>query len=412
MATPRKRFNMMRLSVVNFGSIRCLTLSNSFRIILNIPILKLEGITMGITTKVWNLNGTKTSELKDFGFELESHLEDIICHNIKLVSEDWLLIGRQVQTDSGFLDLLAIDRNGDLIVLELKKDRTSRDVIAQALDYGSWVRHLESEDIVEIFKKFQSKYHSNSDERIFDNYFKDSFGVELPESLNSSHSLVVVAASMDDSNERIVNYLEEYYEVNINFILLRTFQDGERKYITKTWYHEPSSRVEKMGTKKSSSWNGEFYVSFGENDHRSWEDAVEYGFISAGGGAWYSQTLAMLKPGDRIWVNIPKVGYVGVGEVVATAKPLRETEVLVNGSSKKIVDLNLRAGDMTHDLNDDELCEHVVPVKWIDTRLSSNPIKEVGLFGNQNSVCKPIADTWVHTIKRLDSLLHKSKKAA
>lgn len=348
---------------------------------------------MGISTKMWRLDGAETMELQDKGFELESQLEDIICKNIKIVSEDWLLIGRQVSTGFGFIDLLAIDRNGYLIVLELKKDRTPRDVIAQALDYGSWVRHLESDNIVEIYRNLKSKYFPESEDKTFNEYFKEHFGLEPPEQLNESHSLVVVAASMDNSNERIVNYLEEHYQVDINFVLLRTFEDGGRKFIAKTWYQEPDTLSEKaIVNKKTGSWNGEFYVSFGENDHRRWEDAVEYGFISAGGGAWYSQTLNMLNPGDRIWVNIPKVGYVGVGEVLSSSKPIAEAKVVVDGTYKKLLDLDLRADDMDHDLNNTELCEHVVSVKWLHTRDINHAVKEVGFFGNQNSVCKPTSE--------------------
>jgi len=48
---------------------------------------------------------------------------------------------------------------------------------------------------------------------------------------------------------------------------------------------------------------------------RNWDDAREYNFISAGGGRWYSKTLNQLSKGDRVWVNIPHTGYVGVGIV-------------------------------------------------------------------------------------------------
>lgn len=51
-------------------------------------------------------------------------------------------------------------------------------------------------------------------------------------------------------------------------------------------------------------------------------DAVQYGFICAGGGAWYSKTLQLLNQGDRVWVNVPGgYGYVGVGEVIGCALP-------------------------------------------------------------------------------------------
>lgn len=72
-------------------------------------------------------------------------------------------------------------------------------------------------------------------------------------------------------------------------------------------------------------WNkelltGEDCVSFGGHGGRSWEDARQYGFISGGAGGWCSQTLKLLSPGERVWVNIPKTGYVGVGRVTETVQ--------------------------------------------------------------------------------------------
>ena len=366
---------------------------------------------MAINTKVWKLNGTETEELNDKGFDLESHLEEVIFYNSRLISEDWLLIGRQVSTGFGFIDLLAIDRNGDLVLLELKKDRTPREVIAQALDYGSWVKDIDDAKIAEIFHKYQEKYIFDKEPTSLDIYFEENFNMSLPDPINTSHSLVVVAASMDDSSERIVNYLEEYYQVNINFVLLRTFQSGSKKFITRTWFQEPNTQVEKIKSKKQGSWNSEYYVSFGENNHRNWADAVKYGFISGGGGPWYSQTLNMLSTGDRIWVNIPKVGYVGVGEVVRESVPAIEAKVVSNGELVDLKNLSLKA-DMFYNSNEKENCEYVVGVKWIQTVTTSQAIKEVGLFGNQNTVCKPTTDKWDHTIDRLKNLLLNKKRAA
>src|SRR3954452_18809299 len=80
---------------------------------------------------------------------------------------------------------------------------------------------------------------------------------------------------------------------------------------------------------KRSQWNGrDFYYSAGEGDRRRWPDMVRYGFVSAGGGRWYSRTLRALEPGHRVWAHIPRVGYVGVGEVTAPVAPVVETGLL------------------------------------------------------------------------------------
>ncbi|WOX46508.1 nuclease, partial [Serratia marcescens] len=41
------------------------------------------------------------------------------------------------------------------------------------------------------------------------------------------------------------------------------------------------------------------------------------------------------------------------------------------------------------------------PVKWLETRSEEDAVNEVGFFGNQNTVCKPTAPKWRHTIEKL-----------
>ncbi len=38
--------------------------------------------------------------------------------------------------------MLAMDEEGNIHIIELKKERTPREVVAQTLDYASWVQNL------------------------------------------------------------------------------------------------------------------------------------------------------------------------------------------------------------------------------------------------------------------------------
>ena len=220
--------------------------------------------------------------------------------------------------------------------------------------------------------------------------------------MNGSHQIVIVASSLDASTERIVNYLSEM-DVPINVSFFQVFQDGENQYLSRVWLIDP---VETEGkaiartTETRGEWNGEYYVSFGQDDQRQWDEAVKYGFVSAGGGVWYSQTLRMLSPGDRIWVNIPRHGYVGVGRVIGPAVRAADFRVMVDGTERSIVDV-AKAGYLRELADDQEKSEYFVPVHWIVTRPLSEAISEVGFFGNQNTVCRPTASKWVHTVERL-----------
>ena len=95
---------------------------------------------MPIEVGVWQIIDNKAQKIDFSVLDLESRLEDILAGDISIINPDILLIGRQVPTTYGkFVDLLAIDANGHLVVIELKRNRTPREVVAQLLDYGSWV---------------------------------------------------------------------------------------------------------------------------------------------------------------------------------------------------------------------------------------------------------------------------------
>lgn len=76
----------------------------------------------------------------------EQFLEQMIVAAPRILSDEWMLIGRQEPTTSGRLDLLGLAPDGTLVLIELKRERTPREVVAQALDYATWVERLEAGD--------------------------------------------------------------------------------------------------------------------------------------------------------------------------------------------------------------------------------------------------------------------------
>lgn len=307
-----------------------------------------------------------------------------------------MIIGRQVPTRFGkFIDLLALDSQGDVYVIELKRDRTSREVVAQALDYGSWVKGLGYEELAELWSA-----HGPAGVD-FEAALAERFGENLPTEFNTSHQLIIVAAELDASTERIVDYLADY-AVPINAVLFRYLKDGDVEYLARSWLTSPAE-TEGRTAKKKRPWNGrDFYISFGVNEHdqRRWEDAQRHGFVSAGGGAWYSRTLNALEPGHRVFVHIPCEGYVGVGEVIESAQPVSDFTVMVNGKAIPILDdPELKATNMAHDVGNPLDDEYVVRVKWVEAQPREDAFWEPGLFANQNSAVKLRHG---HTIKRLE----------
>ena len=309
------------------------------------------------------------------GMPTEERLEDLIEADPSVLGQPLLIIGRQVITSHGKrLDLLALDGDGALHVLELKRERTTREIVAQALDYGSWVRTLTHEDVLEIYGAYRP-------EKALEVAFDEAFGITLPEELNTGHSLTLVTADLDPESQRIVEYLAEEYEVPINVVFFRYFNDDGREYVARTWLLDQSTDWGGAdgGSKKTKApWNGkDWYIAFGEESGvRSWEDARTHGFVSAGGGDWYSRSLRSVPEGARVWACIPKVGYVGVGTVIGPATPVSDSTIAAR------TDL---VGAYTHANGEDEW---VLPVAWQETRSPAQAVWEKGMFANQNSACK------------------------
>jgi hypothetical protein len=57
------------------------------------------------------------------------------------------LVGRQTETEGGPLDLLGVDDDGRLVVFELKRGNLTRDAVAQAIDYASYLDGLEHDEL-------------------------------------------------------------------------------------------------------------------------------------------------------------------------------------------------------------------------------------------------------------------------
>lgn len=349
---------------------------------------------MPIEMALWRLDGDQPTPVGSSSLEAEKRLEDILENDISILGLNQLMIiGRQVPTSWGkYIDLLALDPQGDLYVIELKRDRTPREVVAQTLDYGSWAKDLDYEQLADIY----TTYTEGGD---FEEALKEAFGDAVPDDFNSSHRLIIVASELDPSTERIVDYLTDF-EIPINVVFFRYLKDGDAEFLARSWLADPAT-TEAKTTKKKRPWNGrDFYISFGDGNSRRWEDALKYGFVAGGGKKWHSGSLGQLQPGHRVFVKVPD-GYVAVGKVIETVKPVGEFEVPVNGGTKKpILDVeDLAAPDMGHDLGDAEKQEYLVRVEWEKAYPKNQAWWEPGLFANQNTAAK-LRDT--DTIKRLE----------
>ncbi len=126
----------------------------------------------------------------------ESTLEEWLESNPGGILEEGglLVLGRQVVTNlGGYIDLLGVDREGNAVVIELKRDRTPRDVIAQALEYASYVETLDFEDLEGLLRS-----HENDETLALAKCHRECFGLDAAEA-------VAFTFFQDDDGNRLLS---------------------------------------------------------------------------------------------------------------------------------------------------------------------------------------------------------------
>ena len=88
------------------------------------------------------------------------HLEKWIEKNPDLLGEELLIITNEYDKfdkTKERLDLLALDREGNVVVIELKRDDSGKNVDLQALKYAAYCSTLTLDKVVSIYRKYHGK---------------------------------------------------------------------------------------------------------------------------------------------------------------------------------------------------------------------------------------------------------------
>jgi hypothetical protein len=203
--------------------------------------------------RLWKIQGDGAiEEISRSSLDYERRLESWISKDISIIDSNLMIIGRQVPTGfCGYIDLLCMDTEGDLVIIELKKNLTPREVTAQTLDYASWIEELNMDQVAEIAGKYLENNIS------LEMAFSRHFDREFPETINQNHSMLIVAADVDSSTERIIRYLSDTHGVGINVVHFKYFKmaDGQ-EFLARTFLIEPEivqNQIKSKGSYKKRS---------------------------------------------------------------------------------------------------------------------------------------------------------------
>ena len=198
-------------------------------------------------TKLWKIKNDSLSPVISSELDYEERIHEWLKKDIKLIVPNAVLIGSKVKTDHDKeLDLLAIDGNGDLIVIELKRGMTPREVTSQILDYSAWAASLGEDDINSVL---QQQGRNENIIEIVNKNFPDGEDIEI----NENQKLVIVASAIDPVTERIIGYLAGK-GINIDAITFNYYKDGEAEYIARNM----SINRDEISVKSVNKRNGRY----------------------------------------------------------------------------------------------------------------------------------------------------------
>lgn len=230
-------------------------------------------------------------------FEKEDYLQNYIHENpesipVYEIEEDKKLfvVAREFPTESGPIDALAIDKDGDIYVVETKlyKNPDKRTVVAQALDYGAslW-KHTNNfnEFIASIDQEVQNKFSLSFSEKA-----SQFFGIEQDEvqlmldrmenNLKDGNiKFVILMDSMGERLKDLIIYVNQNSRFDVYAVQLEYYKFNEYEImIPKIFGVEIKKSIQ--GTSSSGQrrrWSKEEFLTVAkkENDSQGYKRVVD-----------------------------------------------------------------------------------------------------------------------------------------
>lgn len=271
---------------------------------------------------------------KDLEFKEVAHLQEWIDKNTDILGEKLLIIQKEFD---GFddtnerLDLLALDKHGDLVIIENKLDDSGKDVTWQALKYVSYCSSLSKNDIKDIYQKYLNRRFMNEDaEKNILDFLNEADFEEIK--LNSGDQrIILVAASFRKEVTSTVMWLMNH-NVNIKCIKVTPFKFDKDIFLD-TEQIIPIKDIEDLVIKINMKKQDEYKT----DEETALRHTVRYKFWSKAIPRLYNVTelYRNISPTKENWIS-GAVGYSGLTYNCVVTKKLSRVEIYIGRSDKEL----------------------------------------------------------------------------
>lgn len=169
------------------------------------------------------------SKLSNLGIWERTHMEEWIAERPDILGEKLQTITTEY---NGFektnkrLDILALSKEGKLVVIELKRDIAETFIDLQAIHYAAFCSTHTLKDIIEIRAEYANKSEEEVEEEILQFVENDDF-----KELDNKPRIILVANEFKEETLAAVLWLRES-NVDITCVKLEAYEVGEKIVIT------------------------------------------------------------------------------------------------------------------------------------------------------------------------------------
>ena len=278
--------------------------------------------------RITKIKGRNFSEL---GFREREHLQEWLENNSEAFGEELLFIQKEFD---GFdetrerLDLLAIDKLGNIVVIENKLDDSGRDVTWQVLKYASYCSSLSKHQIKDIYQSYLDRngIDESSESNIAEFLNAEDFG-EIQ--LNQNQRIILVSGNYRKEVTSTVLWLLTKYNLKIqcfkatpyafeNQLFLNMEQIIPVKEIEEYTIKMAEKAQEEQSTQDELKERHKLRVEF-------WKELLQK-FNPK------SQSFSNVSPSKDNWLSAGS-GISGVGFNFVIAKSYARTEVYISRST-------------------------------------------------------------------------------
>lgn len=278
-----------------------------------------------------SLTKIEKCDFRSLGFDERNNLQEWIAKEPSSLGEELLIIQKEFDGFSDTrerLDLLALDKFGNLVIIENKLDDSGRDVTWQAIKYASYCSSLTKQDIIEIYQKYLGT--AESAEESLSEFFGGQDISDIEINVGNSQRIFLVAANFRKEVTSSVMWL-----LNFN-MRIKCFKVTPFKYNDQVLLEfdqiipikEADEYTIKVAAKnQSEAQSSEATRIRHSNRMNFWAEFIEYN--KTHGGLFANST-----PSTDCWISKTIKGYGGVIISVNICKTSIRSEVYICTGNK------------------------------------------------------------------------------